>query len=140
MAPRFAARIAARIHSQKSPYFHNVRVIRANRLKSAIHNCLLPRKRNSRKRGSVREPRDDSRESGDLRESENRFTQIVPSKARKRKVCSYHSPRNVYKLIPPPGFFLYFFCIFYGNSLRPPIFSVTLMRSSGSRVDWKIFL
>ena len=23
--------------------------------------------------------------------------------------------------------------------MRPPIFSVTLMRSSGSRVDWKIF-
>ena len=32
-----------------------------------------------------------------------------------------------------------FFCNFYGNSLRPPICSVTPMRSSGSRVDWKIF-
>ena len=31
----------------------------------------------------------------------------------------YHSPRNFYKLIPLPDFFLYFFfCNFYGNSLR----------------------
>ena len=51
----------------------------------------------------------------------------------------YHSPRNFYKLIPLPICFCNFFCKFYGNSLRPPIFSVTLMRSSGSRVDWKIF-
>ena len=40
---------------------------------------------------------------------------------------------------PPGFFFVIFFCNFYGNSLRPPIFSVTLTRSSGSRVDWKIF-
>ena len=41
---------------------------------------------------------------------------------------------------PPVFFFVIFFCNFYGNSLRPPIFFVTPMRSSGSRVDWKIFL
>ena len=51
----------------------------------------------------------------------------------------YHSPRNFYKLIPSQFFFCNFFCNFYGSSLRPPIFSVTPMRSSGSRVDWKIF-
>ena len=57
------------------------------------------------------------------------------------RCVTYHSPRNFYKLIPLPFFFLYFFfCNFYGNSLRPPIFFVTPMRSSGSRVDWKIFL
>ena len=33
-----------------------------------------------------------------------------------------HSPRNVYKLIPLPVFFVYFFGNFYGNLLRPPIF------------------
>ena len=38
-----------------------------------------------------------------------------------------------------PVFFCNFFCNFYRNSLRPPIFSVTPMRSSGSRVAWKIF-
>ena len=27
----------------------------------------------------------------------------------------YHSPRNFYKLIPLPVFFLYFFCNFYGH-------------------------
>ena len=52
---------------------------------------------------------------------------------------NYHSPRNFYKLILCRFFFCNVFCNFYGNSLRPPIFSVTLMRSSGSRVDWKIF-
>ena len=51
----------------------------------------------------------------------------------------YHSPRDFYKLIPLPYFFCNFFYNFYGNSLRPPIFFVTPMRSSGSRVDWKIF-
>ena len=33
----------ARIDSQKKPYFHNVRVIRANRLKPAIRNFQPPR-------------------------------------------------------------------------------------------------
>ena len=51
----------------------------------------------------------------------------------------YHSPRNFYKLIPLPVFFCNFFCNFSGNSLRPPIFFVTPMRSSGSRMDWKIY-
>ena len=69
-------------------------------------------------------------------------------RAKKRKkgctkkvgIHQYHSPRNFYKLIPSRFFlFVIFFCNFYGNSLRPPIFSVTPMRSSGSRVDWKIF-
>ena len=39
----------------------------------------------------------------------------------------------------PPVLFCNFYCNFYRNSLRPPIFFVTPMRSSGSRVDWKIF-
>ena len=45
MARRFATRIGAirvnrfaRIDSQKNPYFHNVRAIRANRLEPAIRN------------------------------------------------------------------------------------------------------
>ena len=41
----------------------------------------------------------------------------------------YHSPRNVYKLIPLPFFFLFF----YANSLRHRFFFVTPMCSSGSR-------
>ena len=61
----------------------------------------------------------------------------------KRKQVHLHlstiHPEFFYKLIPCRFFFCYFFCNFYGNSLRPPIFSVTPMRSSGSRVDWKIF-
>ena len=47
------------IDSQKKPYFHNVRAIRANRLKPAIRDLILalpPPKRDSQKRGSVREP------------------------------------------------------------------------------------
>ena len=50
LARRFATRIGAirtnrfaRIHSQKDPYFHNVRAIRANRLKPAICNFSVPR-------------------------------------------------------------------------------------------------
>ena len=42
--------------SQKNPlYFHNVRAIRANRLKPAICN-FWPRKRDSPNKASVREP------------------------------------------------------------------------------------
>ena len=37
---------------------------------------------------------------------------------------TYHSPRNVYKLIPLPDFFVFVFVIFYGNLLGPPIFFV----------------
>ena len=37
-------------------------------------------------------------------------------------ILPYHSPRNFYKLIPLPFFFVICFVIFYGNSLRPPIF------------------
>ena len=48
------------------------------------------------------------------------------------KFLQINSPRGVF-------FCIFFFCNFYGNSWRPPIFSVTLMCSSGSRVDWKIF-
>ena len=48
------------IDSQKIPYFHNVRATRANRLKPAIRNYLWPPKRDSPKRGSVREPWNDS--------------------------------------------------------------------------------
>ena len=61
---------------------NNVRAIRANRLKPAIRNFLPPPPRSTirKKRGSVREPRNDSRESGDSRESANRFARIGPSK------------------------------------------------------------
>ena len=41
----------ARIDSQKHPYFHNVQAIRANRLKPAIRNLLVPRNAIRRKRG-----------------------------------------------------------------------------------------
>ena len=41
-----------------------------------------PPKRDSQWRGSVREPWNDSRESGDFRESANRFARIGPSKSR----------------------------------------------------------
>ena len=71
----------ARIDSQKNPYFHNGRPIRANRLKPATRNFEPPPppKRDSRKRASNRNPetirenqairanlRIDSRESGHL--------------------------------------------------------------------------
>ena len=39
----------ARIDSQKKPYFHNVRAIRANRLKPAIRNFLPPEARFAKK-------------------------------------------------------------------------------------------
>ena len=42
---------------------------------------------------------------------------------------------EIFTIFSPPDLFLYIFCNFYGNSLRPPIFFVTRMRSSGSRVD-----
>ena len=42
--------------------------------------CFSPPKRDSQKRGSAREPLDDSRESSDARESANRFVRIGPSK------------------------------------------------------------
>ena len=52
MARRLATRIGAtrtnrfaRIYDQKNPYFHNVRAIRANRLKPAIRNVLVPQTR-----------------------------------------------------------------------------------------------
>ena len=35
---------------------------------------------------------------------------------------NYHSPRNFYKLIPLPIFFLLLFCYFYGNSSRHRLF------------------
>ena len=63
----------------KKPLFSSQRAIRANRLKTAIRN-FSPPKCDSQKRGSVREPRDDSRESSDSRESPNRFARIGPSK------------------------------------------------------------
>ena len=72
MARRFATRIGAirtnrfaQIGSQKSPYFRNARVIRANRLKPAIRNFLCLKTRFA-KRGSVREPSEDSLELGHL--------------------------------------------------------------------------
>ena len=86
MARRFATRIGAiranrfaRIDSQKNPYFHNVRAIRANRLKPAIRN-FWPSRSAIRKKGvrfgdpeTIRENqairanlRIDSRESGHL--------------------------------------------------------------------------
>ena len=53
---------------------------------------------------------------------------------------AYHSPRNFYKLIPLPYFFfVFFFVIFTGIRCGHRFFFVTPMRSSGSRVDWKIF-
>ena len=45
----------------------------------------------------------------------------------------YHSPRNFYKLIPLPVFFV--FVIFTGIRCGTDFFFVTPMRSSGSRVD-----
>ena len=58
MARRFATRIGAirvnrfaRIDSQKNPYFHNERAIRANRLKPAIRNFGLPEARFAKKKG-----------------------------------------------------------------------------------------
>ena len=72
-----------RIDSQnKINYFHNVRAARANRLEPAIRNCLVPRNAVRKKGGLVREPWNDSRESGDSRESVNRFARIRPSKFR----------------------------------------------------------
>ena len=60
--------------------FHNLRAIRVNRLKPAIRNFWPPEARFAKKKGSVWEPCSDSRESGDSRESANRFARIGPSK------------------------------------------------------------
>ena len=67
-------------------------------------------------------------------------TSIVQTFFRKGKGTYPFTPKFL-QTNSPPGFFffVFFFCNFYGNSLRPPIFSVTPMRSSGSRVAWKIF-
>ena len=63
MAQRFATRIGAiranrfaRIDSQENPYFHNVRAIRANRLKPAIRKFLVARGAIRKRRGSDWEP------------------------------------------------------------------------------------
>ena len=74
------ARIDSHESIQKKNYFRNLQAIRANRLKSPIRN-FWPPKRDSQKRGSVREPWNDSRQSGDSRESANRFARIGPSKS-----------------------------------------------------------
>ena len=86
MAWRFATRIGAirgnrfaRIDSQKTPYFHNVRAIRANRLKPAISSSWPP-KRDSQEQVQLGNPetirekrairanlRIDSRKMGHLR-------------------------------------------------------------------------
>ena len=58
---------------QKTPFFRTrVWAIRANRLKLAIRN-FSDLKRDSQKKGSLREPSGDSRESGNSREPANRF-------------------------------------------------------------------
>ena len=59
----------ARIDSQKNPHFHNVPAIRANRLKTAILNFQPPRSAIPKKWIHVQESQDDSRESGNSRES-----------------------------------------------------------------------
>ena len=56
----------------KKHYPHNVRAIRANRLKPAIRNVLVPRNGIRKEGGSVREPSSDSWELPDSRESVNR--------------------------------------------------------------------
>ena len=84
MAGRFATRIgrfAPEAIRTKKPYFHNVRTILANHLEPAIRKSLVLRSAiRKQKKGSVREPRNDSRESGDARKSGNRFARIGPSK------------------------------------------------------------
>ena len=79
--PRELFRGFARIDSQKNIYFHNVRAIRANRLKPAIRNFKPPQSAIRKKKGvqfgrpeTIRENqairanlRIDSRESGHLR-------------------------------------------------------------------------
>ena len=70
----FWSREVRQPYSGHSWNFHNVRAIRANRLKSAIRNLLVLRNARSKKGGSVQEP------SGDARESLNRFARIGPSK------------------------------------------------------------
>ena len=72
-----AIRSANRGDSHKSANFHSVGVIRANRLKSAIRNFRVSQSA-IRKRSSVREPCNDSPESGDSRESANRFARSGP--------------------------------------------------------------
>ena len=57
--------------------FHNVQAIRAKFSNLRLASFSAP-KRDSQKR--VREPCNDSRESGDPRESANRFARIGPSK------------------------------------------------------------
>ena len=68
----------------------------------------------------------------------NRGTGPVWPKSQIMLGCLPFTPKFL-QINSPPVFFLYFFCNFYGNSLRPPIFFVTPMRYSGSRVDWEIF-
>ena len=59
----------------ENSYFHNVRAIRANRLKDSRFSAP---KRDLQKRGSVREPSCASRESSNSYESANRFARIGP--------------------------------------------------------------
>ena len=69
----------ARIDSQKNPYFHNC--ARDSRIASNLRFAILgPQSAIRKKRGSVRKPWNDSRESGDSHESANRFARIRPSK------------------------------------------------------------
>ena len=80
MALRFATRIGAhrfaQIDSQKNPIF--IKLERFARITSNLRfACFSAQKRDSqKKRGSVREASSDLRESGDSRDSENRFPQI----------------------------------------------------------------
>ena len=71
----------AQIDSQKNLYFRNVRAIRAPIVSNLRFAIFSPSEaRFAKKRGSVREARNDSRESGDSRESANRFARIGPAK------------------------------------------------------------
>ena len=82
-----------------------MRTIRANRLKR-LQTCdsqfLAPRNAIRKKRGSVREAWNDSRESGDSRESANRFARIRPSKLSsgfEGQMCNNYCAKWVYVVI-----------------------------------------
>ena len=65
----------ARIDSHEKPYFHNVRAIRANRLKPAIRNFVAPQ-------SSIPKKGFQFGNHETIRENQaNRFVQIGPSKS-----------------------------------------------------------
>ena len=101
MAWRFTTRIGtmrtnrfARIDLCKEPYFHNVKAIRANRLKAAIRN-FQPSEARFAKKGFSSGTLNDSRKPGDSRETANRFAQIGPSKYQGCRIVSLDNCGNV---------------------------------------------